>query len=247
MKPFLSAWATTKRAMNRSYSALPSSYDMLTEDVPYESFVERYEKEFKTGTGEFALILDLCCGTGTVTSLLREKGYDVIGVDSSEEMLMEAKAKCPDVLFLCQDARELDLYGTVDACISSLDSLNYIPTEDLPGVFGRLRLFIRPGGLFLFDLRSEEFLRGIDGFTSVDETDDTLCLWRADFDEAEGCLCYGLDLFTKKGSLWKRHSEEHIEFCHSVSAISAALNAAGFEILNLSEEDGRIFISSERK
>ena len=104
-----------------AYNALAPWYDSLTGDIPYHSFIEFYEAEFARDGGEFRLLLDLCCGTGTLTWLMAEKGYEMIAVDQSVEMLMEAQSKPSDArlrpLFLCQSAQELDLYGTVDAAI----------------------------------------------------------------------------------------------------------------------------------
>ena len=172
------------------YSFLAPWYDSLTGDVPYGEFADFYESEFRRQGGEFRLLLDLCCGTGTLSCELARRGYDMIAVDASTEMLMEAQAKAaglePPPLFLCQDAAGLDLYGTVDGAVSSLDGMNYIPPEQLPEVFRRLHLFIRPGGLLIFDIRTPDFLRSLDGDVFVDEKEDLLCLWRADFEEEAG-------------------------------------------------------------
>ena len=237
------------------YGPLAQWYDSLTADVPYESFLALYKSIFKQDGGEFNLLLDLCCGTGTLTSLLAESGYDMIGVDASEDMLMEARdsaySKGLSILYLCQEAAELDLYGTVDACISSLDSINYISPDDLPQLFHKLKLFIRPGGLFIFDIRSIEWLKSMDGMTSVDEDDDLLCLWRADFDEDSSTMNYGIDIFSRKGELWERESESHTEYAYSCSELSSLLEGNGFGDIRLIKDGphgelGRIFIVSKR-
>ena len=172
-----------------SYGPLARFYDGLTGDVPYKAFAAYYRSLFASYGGEFHLLLDLCCGTGTLTVLLAKDGYEMIGADSSPDMLSVAREKAEEtgvnVLFLCQSAEELDLYGTVDAAVSSLDSFNYLEPESLPEVLHRLYLFIRPGGLLIFDIRSKEWLKQLDGSTFVDEDDDVLCLWRADYDEEE--------------------------------------------------------------
>ena len=107
-------------------------------------------------------------------------------------------------MFLCQEASELDLFGTVEGAYCSLDGMNYLPPEELPEVFSRLHLFIEPGGKFIFDFHSPERLRSLDGGTFVDEDEDMLCLWRAEFDEEEQALVYGMDIFRRKGKLWER-------------------------------------------
>lgn len=238
------------------YGPLASWYDQLTGDVPYEQFANFYEAEFARAGGEFRLLLDLCCGTGTLTWLMAGRGYEMIAADASVEMLMQAREKSAEVktppLFLLQDAAELDLYGTVDAAYCSLDGMNYIPPEDLPEVFRRLHLFVRPGGLLIFDIRTPEWLRALDGEVFVDENEDVLCLWRADFDEKADAVIYGMDIFSRAGALWERSSEEHIEYAHSPEAISKLLCDSGFVDVQLRRDgpqgdSGRLFICAVRK
>lgn len=238
-----------------AYGPLAFWYDRLTLDIPYESFVDFYEKEFSADGGEFKILLDLCCGTGTLTWLLAERGYEMIAADASPDMLMQAASKAAEVsvppLFLCQDASALDLYGTVDAAVCSLDGMNYIPESELPEVFHRLHLFVRPGGLLIFDIKTPEWFRSVDGSVSVDETEDMLCLWRAEFDTEENAICYGMDIFSKSGSLWRRDSEEHIEYAHSPERLAELLEIAGFENVRLccdcpQSDGGRLFITAKR-
>ena len=218
-----------------AYSALSRRYDVLTEDIPYAEFASYYEDVFSCDGGDFHLLLDLCCGTGTLTWLLAEKGFEMIGTDASDEMLSVAVQKSSPAavhpLFLCQAAEDLDLYGTVDAAVSSLDSINYISPQLFPSVLKRLHLFIRPGGLFIFDIRSEKWLKQLDGGTFVDEKDDLLCLWRADFDAEHDLLRYGIDIFSRKGTLWERQEEEHIEYVYREADIEQMLCNAGFTLL----------------
>ena len=237
------------------YRFLAPWYDKLTGDVPYERFADFYEAEFRRCGGEFKLLLDLCCGTGTLTNVLSRRGYEMIAVDSSVEMLMEAQAKSAGMemppLFLCQDAAALDLYGTVDAAVCSLDGMNYIPPEDLPEVFRRLRLFVRPGGLLIFDIRTPDFLRSLDGDVFVDEQEDVLCLWRADFEEELPAIIYGMDIFSRQGRLWQRESEEHVEYAHEPAALRTLLEQAGFHDVCLRPDCpqgdmGRLFITAIR-
>ena len=237
------------------YRFLAPWYDKLTGDVPYTRFADFYEAEFRRNGGEFKLLLDLCCGTGTLTDVLSRRGYEMIAVDSSVEMLMEAQSKSAGLetppLFLCQDAAALDLYGTVDAAICSLDGMNYIPPEDLPEVFRRLWLFVRPGGLLIFDIRTPEFLRSLDGDVFVDEQEDVLCLWRADFEEALPAIIYGMDIFSRQGRLWQRESEEHVEYAHEPAALQALLEQTGFHDVCLRPDCpqgdmGRLFITAIR-
>ena len=237
------------------YDALAPWYDSLTGDVPYAAMADFYERAFAEDGGEFRLLLDLCCGTGSMTWELAGRGYEMIAADRSADMLMQAQAKqfpcAVPPLFLCQSAEALDLYGTVDAAVCCLDGFNYIPAEGLREAFRRLRLFIRPGGLLIFDIRTPEFLRSLDGQVFVDEKPDVLCLWRADFDGELNALVYGMDLFTRRGRLWQRDSEEHIEYAHTPEALRRMLADAGFSDIRLRADGpqgdaGRLYIICKR-
>ncbi len=238
------------------YGSLAQWYDQFTGDVDYRKFADFYEVEFDRCGGQFHLLLDLCCGTGSLCSIMGKRGYEMIAVDASAEMLMQAQEKCfelsPPPLFLCQDAAELDLYGTVDAAFCSLDGINYIHPEDLPEVFARLKLFIRPGGLFIFDIRDPQWLESLNGDVFVDESDDALCLWRADFDREENAIVYGMDIFSRRGNLWSRDSEEHVEYAHSLEYLNSLLEDNGFEQISIRNDfpeghSGRIMITAKRK
>lgn len=238
------------------YGPLAAWYDQLTGDVPYEQFADYYEAEFARSGGEFRLLLDLCCGTGTLTAIMARRGYEMIAADASVDMLMQARDKASELpvppLFLLQSAEELDLYGTVDAAYCSLDGINYLRPDTLAEVFRRLHLFIRPGGLLIFDIRTPDWLKSLDGQIFVDETDDVLCLWRADFDEQEQALVYGMDLFSRENRLWRRSREEHVEYAHHPEHLTELLKAAGFEDLSwqdqaISASEGRLFLCCKRK
>ncbi len=240
--------------MSAAYGSLSLWYDALTGDIPYGDFADFYEDIFSADGGEFKTILDLCCGTGTLTALMAERGYEMIAVDASADMLMRASGKASNAetapLYLCQDATELDLYGTVDAAYCSLDGINYIPPAKLSRVFDRLHLFVRPYGLFIFDIKTPESLKSLDGEVFVDETDDVLCLWRADFSEDDNSLLYGMDLFSRRGKLWQRECEEHIEYAHEPEMLKNLLKKSGFEQIKLlydcpQGDKGRMFISAK--
>ena len=237
------------------YNFLAPWYDSLTGDIPYDKFIDFYEAEFAADGGEFRLVLDLCCGTGTLTWMMAEKGYEMIAVDQSVEMLMEAQSKPSDAelrpLFLCQNAEDLDLYGTVDAAICSLDGMNYIPPQAMPELFHKLHLFVRPGGLLIFDIRTPEILESLDGQIFVDEKDDVLCLWRADYDSELPGIVYGMDIFSRRGRLWDRDSEEHIEYAYKPEYLIELMESKGFENVKLHADCpqgdmGRLFITARR-
>lgn len=239
-----------------SYNFLAPLYDGLTDDVNYKDFADFYETRFKKHSRKIKSILDFGCGTGTLSCILAQRGYELIAADSSPDMLSIAREKAGELsgisppLFLCQSMTELDLYGTVDAAVSCLDAVNYLPPEDLPELFRLLHLFIEPDGILIFDINSPERLRSLSGSTFVDEDEDKLCLWRADFDEDENALFYGMDIFTRKGRLWRRSFEEHIEYAHEPEKLLNLLSQAGFKNAETisggpHSELGRIFISAE--
>ena len=239
-----------------SYNSLAGWYDRLTEDVNYESFADYYESKFGLCGQNIKLVLDLCCGTGTLSFLMAERGYEMIAVDASPDMLMEAQGKAASYdntpLFICQAAEDLDLYGTVDAAFSSLDSLNYIPPDSIDEVFRRLSLFVRPGGILIFDVRKDDWLKDMDGYISIDEDDDVFCVWRADYSIEESCLTYGVDLFVRNGRTWERSQEEHMEYPYSGGDIERLLSNHGFRLLSAESDvtafgPGRVIYTALRE
>ena len=162
-----------------AYDALASRYDALTGDVQYEKRADYIEKLFHRSRIPVHTVLDLACGTGTMTWILTARGYELIAVDNSEDMLAAAMSKSGAAegiapIFLHQSMPKLDLYGTVDAAVCCLDSLNYLTRPaDVQRTFQRLHLFIAPGGLLVFDVNTVEKLSALDGQVFLDETEDT--------------------------------------------------------------------------
>lgn len=239
-----------------AYGPLAGCYDLFTSDVPYGALADFYEKALALPGRERMTLLDLCCGTGTLACILAGRGHELIGVDMSEEMLALAQEKAEEgsfpvrPMFLCQEASGLDLYGTVEGAYCSLDALNYIPWEELPELVRRLHLFIEPGGRLAFDIHCPEHLRGLDGQVFVDESEDALCLWRAEFDGEENALFYGMDIFRRSGALWSRESEEHVEYAHEPEKLCALLREGGFRDVRVQEnvlegQPWRLFITAE--
>lgn len=216
------------------YGDLAASYDSLTEDVEYRKRAEFLQKLLGKSRIPVHTILDLACGTGTMTCLLAEAGYEMIGVDQSEDMLAEAagkqisEGKIPPI-YLQQSMEELDLYGTVEAAVCCLDSLNYLTdARALRRTLQRLHLFVAPGGVFLFDINSPCKLRGLDGQVFLDEGEDVYCVWRTEFDKRSRICIYGMDIFQREGDLWRRSQEEHYEKAWEVEELKGFLQEAGF-------------------
>ena len=244
------------------YFSLAGFYDRIMSDTDYDRWAEHYVKIFAHMNADVKTILDLACGTGIITCRLAEKGYELIGVDLSPEMLMEANARAAagkyDIapMFINQDLRELDMYGTSDAAICSFDGVNYLQPEDIADVFKRVSYFVRPGGVFIFDVNTEAKFRKMDGMTYVDEDDDFFCVWRTDYYEEDRECVYCVDIFRSEGGLWDRTSEEHVEYTHDTDSLLAALSENGFEDIKVYgelsfepalEDEDRIFICCRRK
>jgi SAM-dependent methyltransferase len=242
-----------------SYASLAHFYDALTTDVPYVSMADYYENVFKRRNVPVKSILDLACGTGTLTRLLAERGYDMIGADASPDMLSEAAEKTSDLvnrpLLLHQPMECLDLYGTVDAVICSLDGLNYARPDRICEILRRVRLFLEPGGVFIFDIHTPSKLESLDGEVFVDETKDVFVLWRAEFDRLTAACRYGMDIFVREGKKWTRNREEHIEYAYEPAVLAKLLKDTGFEQIEIcgdltqeapTEKDERLYISARK-
>ena len=238
------------------YGAFAAFYDALTDDVDYAAWADSLLAAVTRHGGSADSVLDLACGSGSLSLELAARGCDVIGVDGSADMLAVAREKAAeegqDILFLCQDMRQLDLYGTVDAAICSLDGITYMEHDTLRECFRRLTLFIRPGGLFIFDIRTPEILESLDGQIFVDEKDDVLCLWRADYDEELPGIIYGMDIFSRRGRPWKRESEEHVEYSYEPEYLEGLLQYSGFTDVKFHPDCpqgdmGRLFYTARRK
>ena len=221
------------------YESLAAAYDGLTTDVDYEAVLAFFQSVLKRNHKEPERILDLACGTGSMSVLLAKAGYQVLGADISEEMLTVAaqKAAALDVeppFFICQPMQRLRLPYRVDAVCCFLDSLNYVTKpEDCRKTFGRVYEALEEGGLFFFDINSPYKLRGLDGQVFLDENEDSYCVWRAEFEEAERLCYYGIDLFRRKGQLWERSFEQHCEYAYEPDELVSWLKEAGFTRIEL--------------
>ena len=216
-----------------AYHNLAASYDRLTNDVDYEVTVAFYEEILKREGLRPRTVVDMACGTGSVSEILARKGYEVTGVDLSEEMLTEAMMKTMDMenhpMFSCQNLRDLRLPRAVDMAVCALDSLDYITDPaDCEAAIRRAWKVLNPGGIFIFDVNTPEKLRAMDGQMFIDEDDDVFCVWRGEFDEETNICSYGMDLFQREGEKWVRSFEEHQEYAYSQAQLTEYLKKAGF-------------------
>ena len=216
-----------------AYEALAASYDRLTNDVDYEATVDFYMQILAREDIKPRTVLDLACGTGSVTEIFARRGYPVLGVDMSEEMLTEASAKTMDIepmpRFSCQKLQELRIPKAVDLAVCALDSLDYITEPaDCAAAIWRVYKALNPGGIFVFDVNTPEKLRAMDGQVFLDEDDDVYCVWRGEFDQETNICSYGMDLFQREGKVWHRSFEEHREYAYSREQLTGYLKDAGF-------------------
>ena len=216
-----------------AYHALAASYDRLTNDVDYEATVEFYMQILEREGLKPRTVLDLACGTGSVTKILAEMGFSVTGVDMSEEMLTEAFMKVQDLpnppRFICQKLQKLYVPRGVDLAVCALDSLDYITNpDDCAEAIRRTYKALNPGGIFIFDVNTPEKLRAMDDQIFLDEDDDVYCVWRGEFDEDTNICTYAMDLFQRSGDVWQRSYEEHCEYAYSQQQLMTYLKAAGF-------------------
>ena len=219
------------------YSYLAKYYDILGEHIDYKKYAEFADSiNKKQGGGTSGIALDLCCGTGAISLCLDSLGYDVIGVDISPDMLSVAKEKSEErnILYLCQDMRELDLFGTVDLVVSALDSLNYLTKKsDLEKVFHLVHNFLEPGGIFVFDLNSKlKFEKVYAENSYVFEEEGIFCVWQNSYNKKSGICNFYVTIFSEnEKSYYSRQDEFHKERYYSDSSVSALLKKAGFEII----------------
>ena len=239
-----------------AYRSFAQIYDLFMDNVPYEEwsrYIISLLKEYGIADG---LVLDLGCGTGKLTRLLKQAGYDMIGVDNSEEMLeiareMEYEADAepdeaekadaePDeaderqILYLLQDMREFELYGTVRAVISICDSMNYITDEeDLRTVFRLVNNYLDPKGIFVFDLNTCYKYRELLGETTISENrEEGSFIWDNYFDEESGINEYDLTLFIREeGNLYRKYEETHYQKAYELETIKRLLREAGMEFV----------------
>ena len=262
--------------MYDGYRAIAQAYDRFNADVDYEAwaaFIEAAVDRFLPARPR--IVLDLACGTGRMTFPLADRGYDMIGIDGSADMLAEATEKnyerqdrlferlctergidpdgpdtddvvaaltaMPTPLFLEQDMRAFELYGTVDATVVCLDSMNYLCGDgDLEAALACIHLYLAPGGLLVFDVNSPykfEHIYGNNAYVLEDEDSDgkrILCTWQNEYDR-ERCLCrFYLSLFSEgEDGRYARADEEQCERMFDESTLRAALDAAGFDLCGI--------------
>ncbi len=221
----------------RSYESFAYFYDGLTENVDYKStaaFIDKLLKEKGNGGN---LVLDLACGTGSLSFELVKLSYDVVATDKSEEMLSEAMNKSQtfgNPIFLNQSMQNLDLFGTIDAAVCTLDSINHIESiDDVEKAFERVSLFLNDGGLFVFDVNSLYKHREVLGNNSyIYDTDEVYCAWQNQYNENNSSVEILLDFFVPdKNENYQRYQEFFSEFYYSDEQLCAILKRNKLSLL----------------
>jgi SAM-dependent methyltransferase len=223
----------------KGYSSFARYYDALTANVDYPARARYFDALIRECGGGSCLALDLACGTGSLTFAMRDLGYDMIGVDASEDMLSQAMGKpgfsasgsdAKPVLFLRQSMEELDLFGTIGACVCALDSLNHLPgREALRAAISRVSLFLEPGGVFVFDMNTPYKHREILADNSfVYDLEEVFCVWRNSYRPKDDEVEIALDFFERrKSGRYLRESERFSERAYEADVILDILRECG--------------------
>lgn len=227
------------------YDSIASIYDNINSEIDYSSWADFVEKCFEKYLKEKPeLILDLACGTGSMTFVLASRGYDMIGADMSEDMLTEAMDKAYDkgiegILFLKQDMRRFELYGTVGAIVCCLDSVNYLTDDgDLEMCFKCAHNYLDPDGLFIFDVNTPykfENIYGNNHYIFEDKNsfgENAYCGWQNEYDRETRLCNFYLSVFTEEeDGRFSRADEVQTERCYLKEELTENLEKSGFEVL----------------
>lgn len=222
------------------YTGFAEVYDTFMDNVPYEEWADRLEKLLEEYGINDGLVLDLGCGTGNMTEGLAKRGYDMIGVDGAPEMLEIAARKREesghDILYLSQDMREFELYGTVRAVISVCDCINYVlDAEELLSVFRLVNNYLDPGGVFLFDFNTQYKYEHILGSRTFAESRDACSfIWDNYYDADDRVNEYELTLFIRedaKEERYRRYQEVHYQKGYTLEEIKELIGKSGLEFL----------------
>lgn len=226
-----------------AYESFAEVYDLFMDNVPYDVWKDNLLgilARYKITEG---LVAELGCGTGKMTRRLAESGYDMIGIDNSYEMLgiaMEYPAE--GILYLCQDMRAFELYGTVAAVVSVCDSMNYIVEyADLVEVIRLVNNYLDPGGIFVFDLNTPyKYRRQLADNTFAENREQGSFIWENTFDETTGINEYDLTLYIQDEEdpdYFMRFEEVHYQRAYEIEAIKKALREGGMDLLEILDAD----------
>ena len=223
-----------------AYSGFAKVYDLFMDNIPYEEWTDYVKELFAEEGVKDGILLDLGCGTGSVTELLAKSGFDMIGIDNSEEMLeiaMEKRAESGlDILYLLQDMREFELYGTVRGVVSICDSMNYIlDDEDLLDVFKLVHNYLDNDGIFIFDMNTMYKYREIlSDNTFAEDREESSFIWENFYDEEEEINQYDLSLFVQEeDGRYRKYEETHLQRAYEQNTVEELIKESGLELLHV--------------
>ncbi len=227
-----------KAEVSMAYSSFSSVYDELTLNVDYKKRAEYIMNILADNNIKDGLLLDLACGTGSLSLEFSKSGFEVIGTDVSPDMLMIAREKAfeagENILFLCQKMQETDLYGTVRAIVCSLDSINHLASlEDMQKTFQVLKNFIDDGGIMVFDVNTiYKHQNVLADNTFVYDEKNVYCVWQNNLLADNVTVNINLDFFVKgEGGAYERFSENFKETAFTDEELTNAAESAGFSVL----------------
>ena len=222
-----------------AYTSFARVYDMFMDNVPYEVWGRYIVEKLRANGIDSGYVVDLGCGTGKLTTLLADAGYDMVGVDNSAEMLeiageRQEEEERNDILYLFQDMQELELFGNIRAVVSVCDSMNYImEPEDLKKVFGLVKEYLAEDGVFIFDLNTVHKYRDLMGECTISENrEESSFIWENYFYEDEMVNEYDLTLFIREESdLYRKYEELHYQKAYELEQVKELLLQAGMEFV----------------
>lgn len=222
----------------QAYTGFAELYDEFMDNVPYEEWCDYLVSLLHRYGCEEGIVLELGCGTGSLTELLSDRGYDMIGIDMSEDMLgiaMEKRAESgQNILYLHQDMREFELYGTVAAVVSICDSMNYLTEpDDLVQTLKLANNYLDPGGYFIFDLNTRYKYEEVMGNRTIaEDRGDAAFIWENEFDPDTALNTYHLTLFAEdEDGRYSRFDEEHVQRAYNIEEIRTAAVKAGMRFV----------------
>ena len=224
------------------YDNFSRFYDRLTDNVEYEKRADYFCRLLSLCGIKGGILLDLGCGTGSMSVKMAQKGFDVIGVDSSVGMLNAARQKAfesgEQILLLNQKMQSIDLYGTVDCAICVLDGINHLPCfDDVRKTFERVSLFMNKGGAFIFDVNTVYKHREILADNAfVYEFDDLFCVWQNNYNENDNSVDILLDFFEEEDGVYYRSGESFTEQAYDLDLIASLLSETGFELIGVYDD-----------
>lgn len=244
-----------------AYTDFAGVYDTFMDHTPYKEWCQYLVDVLESYHIKNDLVLDMGCGTGTLTRMLEQAGYNMIGIDSSDEMLsiaIQKKDEDSSILYLQQDMREFELYGTVKAVVSVCDSINYLlEDEDVVQTFKLVNNYLDPDGIFIFDFNTIYKYETVIGDATIAENRDNCSfIWENYYHEEEHINEYDLTIFVQENDLYKRFNETHYQRGYTLDEMKDFVEKAGLLFVNavdadthqeITEESERIYIIAQEK